>query len=94
MLLSYRNDVFGIPHTSTCIIHTTGIINDGDIITITSPVFSSTNFTSRSINLSDRFDVIIHLPQGSFNNDKPDGECKGILVCDDNDVFGMYVKIQ
>lgn len=93
MLLSNRNDMFAIPHTSTCIIHTKGDINDGDIITVTSPVFSSTNFTTKSINLSDRFSAIARVSPKGFSNDKPDGECKGILVCDDNDVFQMYVRL-
>lgn len=93
MLLSYRDDVFTVPHTSTCIIHTTGEIKDGDVITISSPVFASTNFTTGSINMRDRFDVVVRIPSGIFINDKPDGECKATLVCDDNDVFNMYVRI-
>lgn len=93
MLLSNRNDKFIVPHTSTCVIHTKGIIKDNDIITITSPIFSSTNFITKSINLSDRFDIIVHISSGTFVNDKEDGECFGTLVCDDNDVFRMYVKI-
>ena len=93
MLLSNRNDKFVVPHTSTCIIHTKGIINDGDIITVTSPVFSSTKFTTKSINLSDRFDVIAKVSSKTFVNDKDDGKCTGTLVCDDNDVFRMYVRL-
>ena len=93
MLLSNRNDKFVVPHTSTCIIHTKGIINDGDIITVTSPVFSSTNFTTKSINLSDRFDVIAKVSSKTFDIDKDDGKCTGTLVCDDNDVFRMYVRL-
>ena len=95
MLLTYRYDIFTIPHPSTCMIHTTGKIKDGDMITITSPVFASTNFTTRSVSMSDRFDVIVRVsdPTKVFVNDKVDGECKGTLVCDDNDVFHMYVRV-
>lgn len=95
MLLAYRDDIFTIPHTSTCIIHTKGKIKDGDTITITSPVFASTNFTTGSINMSDRFDVVIRVSSSEkiFVNDENDGECKGTLVCDDNDVFQMYVRV-
>lgn len=95
MLLAYRDDIFTIPHTSTCIIHDTGEIHDGDTITITSPVFASTNFTTRSVNMSDRFDVTVRVtdPSKVFVNNKADGECKGTLVCDDNDVFHMYVRV-
>ena len=72
MLLTYRNDIFTIPHTSTCIIHTTGKIKDGDMITITSPVFASTNFTTRSVSMSDRFDVIVRVSDTTkvFVNDQ------------------------
>jgi len=93
MLLAYRNDQFTIPHTSTCVIHTTGTINDGDIITITSPVFASTDFYSRSIMMSETLEVKIKLPNGSITNNEKDGSFLGTLVCDDNDVFNMYVKI-
>ena len=96
MLLSYRNDSFIVPHTSTVVIHTTGTINDGDTIEVTSPVFASTSFSTRAINMSDRFNVVARVltSSGTITNDKPDGDFKGILVCDDNDVFNMYVRIQ
>lgn len=94
MLLSYRNDSFTVPHTSTCVIHTTGTINDGDVIEVTSPVFASTSFSTRAVNMSDRFEVIARVTSGSIINDKPNGDFKGVLVCDDNDVFNMYVRIQ
>lgn len=92
MILSYREDTFTVPHTSTCVVHNTGIIHDGDVVSVTSPVFASTNFTAKSINMSDRFDVVIHIT----NNDgyiKTDTEIKATLVCDDNDIFNMYVKL-
>ena len=91
MLLSYRNDSFKVPHTSTCIIHTTGIINDGDVIEVTSPIFASTSFSSRAINMSDRFNVVARVSSGSVVNTD---NMEGTLVCDDNDVFNMYVRIQ
>lgn len=90
MLLSNRDDTFFIPHTSTCVIHTTGTINDGDIIEVTSPVFASTSFSTRAVNMSDRFNVIARVSSGSIEN--VSGK-NGILVCDDNDVFNMYVRV-
>lgn len=63
------------------------------MIEVTSPVFASTSFLSRAINMSDRFNVVARVASGSVNNDKPDGSYKAILVCDDNDVFNMYVRI-
>lgn len=90
MLMSYRNDAFVVPHTSTCIIHTTGTIVDGMMVEVTSPVFASTSFSTRAINLSDKFTVVARV-NGSIDSD---GNLKGTLVCDDDDVFNMYVKIQ
>lgn len=93
MILSYRKDTFAIPHTSTCVVHTLGKISDGDIVAVTSPVFASTNFTSKAINMSDRFDVPVKITNetGYIVNDSD--ELIATLVCDDNDVFNMYVRI-
>lgn len=90
MLMSYRNDAFVVPHTSTCIIHTAGTIVDGMMVEVTSPVFASTSFSTRAINLSNKFTVVARV-NGSVDSD---GNLKGTLVCDDDDVFNMYVKIQ
>lgn len=93
MILSYRKDTFTIPHTSTCVIHTLGKISDGDTVTVTSPVFSSTNFTSKAINMSDRFDVPVKVMNNTgYIINESDG-LNATLVCDDNDVFNMYVRV-
>ena len=44
--------------------------------------------------MKDSFSVIARVSSGSVINDEPDGTFKGILVCDDDDVFNMYVRIQ
>ena len=95
MLLSRKTDSFGIPHTSTCVIHTTGVIHDNDTIEVSSPVFASINFSSGAINMSDRFNIPIRIlnDSRSVENNKADGSFLGTLVCDDDDVFGMYVRI-
>ena len=96
MLLSNRPGTFSIPHTSKCVIMTTGLIKDGDAISITSPIFSSTNFISNEINMSDQFDVVVKLrdPSNPIENDNNNGQyMEGTLVCDDDDVFNMYVRI-
>ena len=95
MLLANRATAFNIPHTSKCIIHTQGIINDGDVISISSPIFTSTNFLSKEINMSDRFDVIVKLrdPSNTIENNLSDGQFIGTLVCDDNDIFNIYVRL-
>ena len=96
MMLSYRQPVYHVPHTSTCIIHTTGDIRDGDLISVTSPVFSSINFVSGAINTSEQFNVPIRIlshGDSPITNDEPDGSFKGTLVCDDNDTTSMYVRV-
>ena len=94
MLLSYRKDELSIPHTSTCVVHTLGKICDGDTITVTSPVFASTNFTSKAINMTDRFDVPVRIKNdvGYIVNNSQE-LCAATLVCDDNDVSTMYVEL-
>ena len=95
MILSYRQSTYRVPHTSKCIVHTTGTIRDGDTISVTSPVFSSINFVSGAINTSESFKVTARVTNNDgITNDKPDGSFYGTLVCDDDDIFGMYVRIQ
>ena len=92
MLLSISKDDFTIPHTSTCIIHTEGVINDGDIIEVSSVIFSSTKYISRAVDIGDRFNVTARVL--SSEPVVGDGNLKATLVCDDNDIFNMYVRIQ
>ena len=96
MVLSFRQSTYHVPHTSKCIIHTTGTIRDGDMISVTSPVFSSINYTSGAINTTEAFNVTVRVFTESkiFNNSLKDGECFGTLVCDDDDIFNMYVRLQ
>jgi hypothetical protein len=91
VLLSYNSNAYDIPRSSTCIIHTTGVIRDGDIIEITSPVFSSINFTSGEINMSERF--MVRAKVATITHEI-EGCTEGTLVCFDNDVFSMYVLLQ
>ena len=78
-----------IPHTSRCEILTRGTINDGDTITIVSPIFQSIDFKSRDVNISSSLDVIIKLPHSIYITETT----YATLVCDDNDVLSMYVKL-
>lgn len=96
MLLEYSSNDFKIPHTSTCRIMNTGFIKDGDNVTITSPIFSSIDFTSGAFNVQSTFEVpiriqnsvgYIELPEDTTNVGYP-----STLVCDDNDIFNMYVR--
>ena len=94
MMLSYRQPTYHVPHTSTCIIHTKGDICDGDLISITSPIFTSINYVSGAINTSETFNVKVRImSKSTVTNDKPDGSFLGTLVCDDDDPTSMYVRI-
>lgn len=94
MLLQNRDMTISIPHTSTCIIRTRDTIKDGDIVEIVSPVFSSVNYQSGSIELTELFKLPIRILNESRMIQNPQGDCKATLVCDDNDIFHMYVRVQ
>lgn len=94
MLLSQRGNQFDIPLTSTCIVHTEGPIHDGDVVEITSPIFASVNFSTKAIHMSDRISVTVHTEfDAIIEHDPSEGELKGTLVCSDNDIFNMYVRL-
>lgn len=93
MILSYRQEEFKVPLTSTCLIHTSGVVCDGEMISVTSPVFASMNFISGAINTSDRFSVPIKVENDSGKVELT-GQTYGTLHCMDNDTFNMYVIVQ
>ena len=91
MLLQYYQTEYTIPHTSKCHLKTSGLVYNEGQVTITSPVFSSIDYNSKALTLSSEFNVPIRL----FGMDSIEltGDENAVLVCDDNDVFGMYVKL-
>lgn len=92
MLLSYNNEAFIIPHTSSCIVKTKGRIKDGDLVSVSSVIFASVKYSARAVDIGDTFDVTARvLAEGAET--WSDGNMIGTLVCDDNDVFNMYVRI-
>ena len=91
MLLQNRQMSFKIPHTSTCIIHTRGHIENGDVITIESPIFNSISFNEGPIDNHVTFDVPIRITTEEGLDVYDDMEAT--LVCDDNDIFNMYVRV-
>lgn len=93
MLLSYRDDLYEIPYKSTCILHTTGTIHNGDMVTITSPIFSSIDFLSKSINTSDRFEIPIHLNSDEIIINEDEKIKNALLFCNDNDPITMHVEL-
>lgn len=90
MLLQYYQTEYSIPHTSKCHLKTSGLVYNEGQVTITSPVFSSIDYNSKVLTLSSEFNVPIRLPNDSI---ELTGTENAVLVCDDNDVFGMYVKL-
>ena len=92
MILSLRASEFSVPHTSSCIITTKGTIKDGDTVSVISPVFPSHNMTVYSLKSSDSFEVPVKILNESGTIES-NGETTGTLVCDDNDVHHMYVRI-
>lgn len=91
MILSNRVAEFPVPHTSTCVITTTGRIYDGDTVSIISPVFPSYNFSCYALNTSESFNVPIRIRNSNGYIDS-DGNYRSTLVCDDNDTINMYVR--
>lgn len=92
MLAENRPLKISIPHTSTCIIRTSGDVQDGDTVSVVSPVFSSADFQTGSIVMTETFDVPIRI----LNVEKRltlTGASEATLVCDDNDIFNMYVRV-
>ena len=91
MLLQYYQNEYRIPHTSKCHLKTSGLVYNEGQVTITSPVFSSIDYNSKALTLSSEFDVPIRLYNQEFV--ELTGDEDAVLVCDDNDIFGMYVKL-
>lgn len=85
----YRRNEYEVPLSSKCVIHTTGKLRDGDLVSVTSPVFASINFNSGAINMSDKFNV----PIKTNDTIVLDDETYGTLYCEDNDTFNMYVRV-
>lgn len=92
MLLTYKTSTTQIPMTSTCIVNTKGRICDGNIVTVSSPIFPSINFSSGPLNVSETFQVPFFISNDNGYIDNPKGELHATLVCNDGDIFNMYVK--
>lgn len=91
MILSYRDSAPKVPISSSCIIKTKGIIRDGDIVSVTSPLFASVDYSSGAINTSETFQVVFSTPKSEGVNNAT-GDMIGTLICTDNDLFNLYVK--
>lgn len=65
-----------------------GVLNHGDKVEVTSPIFASHNFTSGTINISETLTVPLRCTDPIENTN---GSLRTTLICDDDDIFGMYV---
>ncbi len=96
MLLQNRQMSFKIPHTSTCILRTwpnRDGIHDGDRIMVESPIFNSISYNEGPISNHQAFYVTARVMNAEkifyFDSTKL---TRATLVCDDNDIFNMYVR--
>lgn len=78
-----------IPVSSKCIIKTRGLVKNGDVISVTSPMFSSINYSSRAVVLDESFDVVFR----SDDIEITDNNCEAFLNSDDQDVNNLYVTM-
>lgn len=92
-MLSSRQLNVIIPQASKCIIKTEGELRDGDIVSVISPVFASTDLQSGSIVMTEAFDVPIKI-DNEEHKIVSDGNLEGILESQDNDVFNMLVSVR
>ena len=85
------NEAFHVQRTSKCSIVTKGMIRDGDIIEVVSPIFSSVNFKDKSLKTSSTMMIpakVISNDEGYVNNPET-----GSLICEDSDVNNMFVEL-
>lgn len=82
-----------IPRSSKCYILNRGLIKNGDVISVTSPIFSSINYSSRAINLSESIDVRFSTSNENGIEIKDDNN-EAYLNSKDQDVSNMYVTME
>lgn len=92
MILSYRDSAPQVPISSSCIIKTKGRISDGDVVSVTSPLFQSVNFSVGGLNSSNTFEVTFVSTNKEGFIDNTNGDMIGILTCTDNDLFNLTVS--
>jgi hypothetical protein len=72
-------------------VYTKGIIKNGDMVEVSSPVFPSFDLTTNALTSASRFFVEMRITN-SNGYIKSDKEFEATLVCDDNDTVNMYVR--
>lgn len=82
-----------IPLSSKCYIINRGVIKDGDIISVMSPIFASIKFASKATSIDNSFNVIFHTNK-SEGITITDDNYEAFLNCEDQDLEHMYVTME
>lgn len=81
-----------VPKSSICYITTRGEIHDGDVISVISPVFSSMDYSSRAVHLSESFDAVFRTGKESVVITDDNNEA--YLNSTDQDINNLYVTME
>lgn len=87
MILSYKKKTFSLPLTSVCILCTKGLLNNGDIVEVISPLFPSMDYDMKTTHLTKTLSV----PLRTQNPIEGTGNLQAKLHCTDENIFDMYV---
>lgn len=81
-----------IPKSSKCYITNRGDIHDGDIISVISPIFSSMDYSSRAVHLSESLNAVFHTIKDSVTITDDNNEA--YLCSEDQDINNLYVTME
>lgn len=81
-----------IPKSSKCYITNRGDIHDGDIISVISPIFSSMDYSSRAVQLSESLNAVFHTIKESVTITDDNNEA--YLCSEDQDINNLYVTME
>lgn len=81
-----------IPKSSKCYITNRGVIKDGDVISVISPIFSSMDYSSRAVQLSESLNAVFHTIKESVVI--TDGNNEAYLCSEDQDINNLYVTME
>lgn len=81
-----------IPRSSKCYITNRGDIHDGDVISVISPIFSSMDYSSRAVQLSESLNAVFHTIKDSVTITDDNNEA--YLCSEDQDINNLYVTME
>lgn len=82
-----------IPRTSRCVIVTQGEIHDGDIVEVLSPLFTSHNYTSKLVQISDSFKIMVQFKNKECKYIINNSTIEGTIVCEDNSLSSLELYV-